>query len=181
MGCPVFLGLAAAAGGPAALPGRGGTPRADDRPEAYPPQTTVNNRQRRAAAFSYCKRFPKSVAGFPACWFLKVICPQGVPSGNADWKVRNTLREPREPFTVVDGGLRWLTVVCQSLPKCMHCGLGVWETTVNNRQRRAAPFSYCKRLPSWCGCLGMFGGTGPGGGGWGTSRPTWPRRDASGR
>jgi hypothetical protein len=54
-------------------------------------QTTVNNRQRRAAPFSYDKRLQESVADFLVCWFMKVIRPQGVPSGNADWKVRNTL------------------------------------------------------------------------------------------
>jgi hypothetical protein len=37
---------------------------------------------------------PKSVAGFLVCWVLKVMSPQGVPSKNADWKVRNTLCIP---------------------------------------------------------------------------------------
>jgi hypothetical protein len=82
------------------------------------------------------------------------MCPQSVPSKNAEWKVRNTLQEPREPFTMVDGGLRLLTVVCQKLEFLVRERIGGCQTTVNNRKRRAAIFSYRQRFPSWRGCFG---------------------------
>jgi hypothetical protein len=38
-----------------------------------------------------CGGLQESVAGFLACWLLKVAGPKGAHSENADWKVRNTL------------------------------------------------------------------------------------------